>query len=359
MLKTQVIDVKSPTWNEVLESLRHDIYHLPGYLDLEAKRTGSAARAVLIEEGDRALFLPYVIRRCDSLFGETVASDALDASSPYGYPGPLLNQPAAGAPEFVRRALEALKEVWRSQSVCSAFVRLHPVLNDRFQERCPDLACRRLGGTVSIDLTLSPDELWRQTRRGHRWDINRSKRLGMTARFLPVAERMRDFVDIYEETMRHVGASSSYFFGHDYFTDLSALTANVHLCGVEVDGELIAAGLFTECCGTVQYHLSGTRTRFLGTAPGKLMIDHVRSWAKARANTILHLGGGVGSARDGLYEFKAGFATNTHDFVTLRVIVNDEQYRHLVDLRARSLGCDPGELLDSDYFPAYRSTAPH
>jgi hypothetical protein len=41
MMKTQIIDLLNPLWQETLQQLRHDIYHLPGYLDLEAKRSQS------------------------------------------------------------------------------------------------------------------------------------------------------------------------------------------------------------------------------------------------------------------------------------------------------------------------------
>ena len=58
----------------------------------------------------------------------------------------------------------------------------------------------------------------------------------------------------------------------------------------------------------MQYHLSGMSEAFARERPTKLMLDHVRQWARARGNRWLHLGGGVGSAQDNLFKFKAGFS---------------------------------------------------
>ncbi|MCY7382165.1 MAG: FemAB family protein, partial [Microcoleus sp. CAN_BIN18] len=84
MLKIQLLDVANPLWQETLEKLRYDIYHTSGYVDLEAKRTQSIPEAVLIEEGEKIFFLPYLSRRCDSLFEESNITGIFDVLSPYG-----------------------------------------------------------------------------------------------------------------------------------------------------------------------------------------------------------------------------------------------------------------------------------
>jgi lipid II:glycine glycyltransferase (peptidoglycan interpeptide bridge formation enzyme) len=105
----------------------------------------------------------------------------------------------------------------------------------------------------------------------------------------------------------------------------------------------------------VQYHLGGTKNEFLKQAPSKLMFDYVRFWAKERGNKFLHLGGGVGSAKDSLYNFKAGFSKQRHLFLTLRLITDQQKYDSLVELRAKTLKTAAKNLVDSNFFPAYRS----
>jgi lipid II:glycine glycyltransferase (peptidoglycan interpeptide bridge formation enzyme) len=126
---------------------------------------------------------------------------------------------------------------------------------------------------------------------------------------------------------------------------------------VELDHQIACAGIFTECCGILQYHLSGTKTEFLKQAPNKLMLDYVRFWAKERNNQVFHLGGGLGGAKDSLYHFKAGFSKERYPFLTMRLIMEQNKYFDLVKLRAQDLKIDPEVLLQSKFFPAYRASS--
>ena len=112
-----------------------------------------------------------------------------------------------------------------------------------------------------------------------------------------------------------------------------------------------AAGLFIETDGIVQYHLGGTNEASIGAEASKLLIHAACGWAKARGYRSLHLGGGVGGATDSLLFFKAGFSPVRHPYRTLRVVLDEAEYRRLV------AACDPD--LDPDdlggYFPAYRA----
>lgn len=355
-MKTQVIDLSNKLWVNTLENLRHDIYHLPEYLYVEAIRTNTTPEAILISKDDKLFFLPYLLRPCDSLVDPNIVNqDVFDIVSPNGYAGILLNDAAAITPKFLKLAIDQLISVLQSRKVCSAFLRLHPILNESFKEILSSEFCQISGETVSIDLTLSEQEIWHQTRPDHRSHINRCKRAGFTAKMLPLAEYVDVFMNVYNQTMDRVEAKQSFYFDYEYFSGLANLHDKIHLCIVELDNQVACAGIFLECCGIVQYHLSGTKNEFLKPAPSKLMLDYVRYWAKERGNKILHLGGGVGSAKDSLYNFKAGFSKQKHPFLTLRLITDQEKYLNLVELRAKSLKTDPEVLLKSNFFPAYRS----
>jgi len=348
----QVLDLANPLWQQALAILRHDIYHLPAYVALEAQRIKAIPEAILITERDKIFFVPYLLRSCDALFPILQPQiNLFDVTSPYGYPGILLNE-AANNPEFLRFAINELTHQLSKKNVCSAFIRLHPLLNQNASE----YPLNKINGeTVSVDLKLSLAEIWSHTRPEHRNKINKCKRAGMTAKIVPFVAYIDDFVDIYEQTMNRVGASPSYYFGKDYFIELSqALKNQLHLCIVELDNEIICSGLFTEACGIVQYHFGGTKSAFLKQAPSKLMFDYVRTWAKGRNNEFLHLGGGVGSAKDSLFHFKAGFSKQTQTFSTIRLVVNQKKYHNLVQKRAAELNISFEELLNSEFFPAYR-----
>ncbi|ODH01546.1 FemAB family protein [Nostoc sp. KVJ20] len=355
-MNIQVIDLANPLWLEILEKLSYDVYHLPEYVYLESQRTQTIPEAILIADGEKIFFLPYLLRRCDNLFdGEFTIPEVFDVVSPYGYPGFLLSEAAANTPDFLNLALEKLKSVFLSKSVCSAFLRLHPILNQNLNEVLASKFFQVSGETISINLSLSATEIWQQTRPEHRTYINRCKRDGFTTRMVNFQDYIDVFIDVYTQTMQRVEAKKYFYFDYKYFASLANMNENIYLCILELNNKVACAGIFTECCEIVQYHLGGTKNEFLKQAPSKLMFDYVRFWAKERGNKVLHLGGGVGSAKDSLYKFKAGFSKQKHSFLTLRLITDEEKYIDLVKLRAKSLKTEPETLLESNFFPAYRS----
>ncbi|MEG4577101.1 FemAB family protein [Microcoleus sp. N3A4] len=355
-MNVQIIDIQNTLWLKTLQKLRHDVYDLPEYAALESSRTNTTPEAVVIVDGDKIFFVPYLLRRCDDILPPESTSEAIfDAVSPYGYPGILLSEAAANTPGFPDFAMNQLTGALKSKSVCSAFFRLHPILNCKFNEIFEPGIFTVSGETVSVNLKLSEAELWAHTRRGHQSTINKCKRLGFTAKMVPVEQYMNELKTIYEETMNRVESSKSYYYKPDYFAQLFNFGEAIHLCIVEWEEQVAAACLFFECCGIVQAHLGGTKTQFLHGSPFNLLLDYVRYWAKERGNEFLHLGGGVGSSKDSLYTFKSGFSRQKHNFLTGRLIADQEKYNYLVGVRAKFLNIQPEELLKSNFFPAYRA----
>lgn len=352
-MKFQIINVESSLWMQVLHQLDHDFYHLPGFLDLEASRLQAVAEAIIIQDYENIFFLPYLVRTWD---GSSSQKSGWDVVSPYGYPGFLIRAIDRKS-EFIRRAMLHLCQVWQERQICSAFLRLHPILNTGIeQDLAGNSALKVRGQTASIDLSPSLDVLWKQTRENHRRGINRLRKAGFSTVMLPFTEANLDsFMGIYKETMDRVNAKPLYYFEQEYFVQLShALESIIYLCVVHLNQDIVAGALITECNGIVQYHLGGTHNDFLKEAPMKMIFDYVRSWAKGRNNHTFHLGGGVGALQDSLYNFKLGFANQIHTFSTLHLIVNPTQYLSWVTDQAKQHRQTPGQLLESSFFPAYR-----
>jgi hypothetical protein len=332
---------ESEQWRRMLTTLEHDVYHLPSYAALAAATEGGQAGALVVDEPQGRLLLPLVIR--------TIASARVDAVSPYGYPGPIWSAAASG--EFVQAALAAAVARLQSMEVVSAFVRLHPTLN-------ADLTPLRDFGdvvagaeTVCMDLTLSLDDMWRETRENHRRSIRRAERDGFEVHCDTEWRCFDEFLVAYRETMARVDAADYYYFSDQYFSDLrAALGARLHLVTANRDGRVAAAALFTECSGIVQYHLGGTRDEFLRHAPMKLVFHFARAWFKERGATLLHLGGGVSSRDDSLFHFKAGFSSRRARFHSWRLVTARETYEELVAHWRQEAGRAPG----GGFFPAYR-----
>ncbi len=328
----------APEWGAFLHDTEHDFYHLPAYARLSATTEGGEACAVLVEDGESRLLLPLVLR--------PVREGARDATSPYGYPGPLV---AEGDDSFAREAMNLAVRRLAGEGVVALFVRGHPLIGPALPADLGTLVDH--GPTVSVDLTRSPEELWRGTSSMHRGQIQKAMRSGHRAFFDDGFERFDAFAELYRETMARVGASEYYSFTDDHFRDLrAALGPRIRLCLVEIEGELAAGGLFVETGPFVQYHLSATSERHRREGPTKLMLHFVREWAQERGVRRLHLGGGVGGAEDSLFAFKAGFATDHHCFRTLRVVTDHDAYATLV--AAHDPEADPADC--GGFFPLYR-----
>jgi hypothetical protein len=241
----------------------------------------------------------------------------------------------------------------RTIGIVSVFVRLHPIL-----DAGPPTGVGTLvehGDTVGIDLTVSSEALWSETRSDHRSQINRALRAGHRAWMDEDWRHYEAFKRIYRATMERVGASDFYHFDDAYFDALRAsLGPSLHLSVVEIDGSIAAAGLFVETAGLVEFHLSGTEESFLKDRPTKLMLHSVRAWAKDRGDRVMHLGGGVGGAHDSLFDFKAGFSKGRYPFHTLRLVSDPERYAELV--LANDPDADTTDL--TGFFPAYRRPLP-
>ncbi len=338
-LSGRLIEVDAPEWETALLEAPHDVYHRPGYVALSAVHERGRPCGLLVTDGTRTMLLPLVIR--------SIPGGGSDATSPYGYPGPVGR--GTDDPAFLRVAIAAGLQVLRDAEVVSAFVRLHPLLDPS-----PPVGVGTLvehGETVSIDLTLPAEQLWTQMRLNHRRDIARAVKLGFAARMDTTWGSLGTFERLYRATMDRRSAAPFYYFDGDYFRGLrDVLGDDLHLCLVERDGDIAAAGLFTATDGIVEYHLSGTDDAFRSVQPTKLMMHFVSLWAKERGDRVLHLGGGVGGSSDSLLQFKVGFSPLHHTFTTLRMVVDERAYAALVGARDPHL--DPGAR--RGFFPLYR-----
>ena len=342
-----LVERASAEWSAALAQVRHDVYHLPGYGTVDAG-PGETPMAFVHREGDSVFLLPLVLRPIPD-------STLRDARSPYGYPGPISNVAAGGADgaAFWQRAVEALVATLCSAGVISCFVRSNPLFDVPTDVLAAAGEVVTHGLTVAVDLTQTPEELWSATRSNHRRQINRARRDGVTVG-VDDWSRLPEFVAIYHETMKRVGATDFYFFDDAYFSALRAeLPDNVHLIVAEHEGVSLAGGLFFACDGITQYHLGATRDDALSRQPMKLVQADAMIWARERGDRAFHLGGGLGGTDDPLFHFKAGFSSWHLPFATWRVVTDPVAYARLTAERAPDV--DVSDLVH--FFPAYRESA--
>ena len=358
-MRCDFIEPESSLWSRFLADAKHDFYHLPKYVALSARDPLCApdadGEAIAFhaedEQGNR--FLSTLIVRplpksCES------PTPLFDAITPYGYAGPLVIHAGGEIEQFLDNAIERMCAGLRERGIVSAFMRSHPTIPLPIEAARKTGTLVQHGQTVYVDLTLSTEEIWHQTRNGHRTEINKGKRNGYTVDIQSDWKDFNEFFRAYTETMCHVGANRNYFFSREYFADFRAAVGDVMTLAICRKGDAVAcAGIFSEVCGIVQYHLSGTTDEFRTQYPTKIMLDAVRTWGKSRGNEIFHLGGGFGASEDSLFLFKAGFSHLRAPFYTWRLISDPDRYQMLCqqwETRTGKMASPP-----DGFFPAYRA----
>lgn len=340
----ELVSAEDPRWREVLGMVRHDVYHRPEYVTYDAAGSGEPF-AFLFTEGDLCLLVPLVLR-------EVPGAGAVDATSPYGYPGPVSNAPLDDE-GFWGRACAALIEALRERGAITCFLRLHPLLPLRLDVLGRHGRLVQHGHTVSIDLRAPEEVQWGDVRKRDRNYVNRAARAGMTVTFddwalLPAVARA------YAETMELRGAGAAYRFDVADFERLhEAVGDDLHLVAVHHEGEVVSGVLVLERSGIVQLHLGGTRDSARHLHSNKLETDAVRRWAGARGNAVMHLGGGLGGHEDSLFRFKSGFSSARNAFFTWRAVLDVAAHDALVADR----GQEGSDRTGADFFPAYRRPA--
>jgi hypothetical protein len=334
-MNASLLEPDAPQWTEALRTVVHDMYHEPAYVVLDARLYGGAPAAFHFAQGDRQLLMPLIVR-------DIPGTGRRDALSPYGYPAPVGGTADEG---FWEQACAAMVETLRAAGIVTAFVRMHPLLAAPLPVLGRFGALVRHGETVSMDLTVSVEEMWRQTRSDHRNHINRARRAGTKVVF-DEWERLAEWVAVYHDNMRRVGASSYYFFTAEHLAALhQAVGDRMHLAIALEGDEVVGGNTFFTHDGIATGYVSSTR-RARNRYADELLYDEVRRFCKARGERVFHLGGGKGGSNDSLFTYKAGFSPSRHPFHTWRLVADQSAYRELTAGRA------PADLIGT--FPSYR-----
>jgi len=320
-----------------------DFYHTYDYHHT-AKAKDEEPVLIHYKENDKTIVLPLLFRNIETSFYK-------DATSVYGYPGPITNNINSN---FDSRLFQKeLYQCFREQNIISVFSRFNSFIPN--QENCfIDLGqIETLGRVVYIDLAKTLEEQWRFYHRRLKTYINKS-RIIYTIRKATTLDDLELFIALYHENMRRVNANVAYFFDKKYFLDLISSTefeTEVLLAINNETAEVAGGAMFIKKNTIVQYHLSGTSERYLDLNPVKLLIDEMRIIGTQENFRTFNLGGGVGSKEDSLFYFKSGFSKDSMPFKVWKYMVNPTIYEDLVLRRKDIRYCE--ETLR--YFPLYRN----
>jgi hypothetical protein len=279
------------------------------------------------------LVAPVIVR-------EIPSADALDAISPYGYPG--IAHPGAertvdapGGGSTVRPRIRAEEVDWSATGLVSAFLR--HTLGE------PPLAGAAERNVVQIaDPALPP-----KSRSSDRNQINKNRRAGYAVELVPGPEtsaaQRAGFLSAYEQTMRRTAAAERYFFAAAYFDRLLESDRSWLALASAPGGEVAAGSLTVRSDGFLHYYLSGSADSHLRDSPMKNVLAALLELS-AELGLPFNLGGGI-SPGDALEEFKRGFANREQPWHTSEIVCDPAAYDRL------SAGRNAG-----GFFPAYRGS---
>lgn len=320
-------------WKDILLEIGcFDIYHTYDYHKV-CSDIDQLAPAMFVERSEKGIVAMPLLER-------SIDGERFDATSVYGYPGPISN--ILNVHEFLDVYKSLLKSIYNKYKYVSIFSRANSFVlsNDHLSS-----IGRNSGETVFIDLNCSEEEQLRQYRSNHKRDISKLKRSGFECKFVKPEQGIGSFIEVYESTMHSLGASNDYFFSRSYYEGLfDNSMAEVKLVECLQGGSVACCGIFFFCNNIVQYHVGGTSAEFYKFAPTKLMFDFVRQYAFQNGYDFFHLGGGLNGSEDNLLNFKKGFSNRTSAFFTIREVLDEETYDNLSKYKHRS-----------NYFPLYRS----
>lgn len=329
--------VDAATWRVALKDIgKHDFVHTYDFHRISADNgEGEPIAFIARDHNKKALALwPALLRRING-------SEHHDLGSVYGYGGPVFAPKVQAGP-----LIKAIQQTMADSGAVSLFSRMHPLFIEQIQDYAD--RGRRLSDVVVI--AVAPHDKPPLGYRGsHRREIVKGLAAGLEIVDGIDGEAIAQFKAIYNTTMQAIGAREYYSFSDAYYSGLiESQDFCVELLRARYEGECISAALFVRTGTIVQYYLSGTLPQFRQLAPSKALIAEAHRRAAARGVQSLVLGGGLGSAHDLLFRFKAGFSDRWLPFHVTRVILDEHAY----DVLCAERGITQN---DTPFFPAYRT----
>lgn len=331
-------------WDSVVRSFpNYDVYYLSGYVK-PFMLHGDGVPCLLFAKEDTWKAIYVFMKR------ETFVEGVYDAITPYGYGGVLFD--GSYTQKDLQNFWESFNMIMKGEGIIDNFVRYHPVLNNALLAR-NYTSVIDLGKTIAIDLS-SPDDIWNNMTSKKRGKIRKAEKNGIEIHHGQGLDLFREFLPIYNATMEKDEATDYYFFEMPFYEAIhEELRDHYEMFYATLEGKIIMMAIMLHCNGQMHYHLSGSLLEYRNLEPNNLLLYKAALWGYEHGLKTLHLGGGVGSADDPLYTFKAGFNRNSdYQFSIGKQIIDLDKYNGLVRIKK-----EENPLFDesSSFFPLYRS----
>ncbi len=328
-------------------NLTKDIYFDPRLGRLYAKMQEGEFKEYIFEDSLGIIQHQFIVRPIPlaGMEGEIW----YDLTTPYGYGGPLiLSCIDGGEEELVTKFYDTFSSYCVQNRIVSEFIRFHPLnLNINFFSSMYDVHLHNY--TVGTNLQGYKDPFMQEFSKSCRKTIRKCLNDGLEFEIEPEPKTLKDFQEIYFQTMDRNEADEDYYFSDDYFqTLIDEMSEYIITCRVIYEGETIAMGLYFRTAELLHAHLSGTKTDYLALSPAYIIKFAFMEWGQKNGIKLIHHGGGTtGDPSDSLFRYKKKFGKNTlFPFYVGKKIWNPSVYRYFTEQVCKD---------EDSFFPAYRS----
>lgn len=351
------------SWIHRLSPNKRDIHFLPEYSQIYQKVFHQKTFLAFYGTEDTFVIQPFMSRPLEGLvFLKKVRTFQTysDITNPYGYGGPVMRVKTwQEAERLMLRFRDNMEKYCTTHKIVCEFSSLHPLVVDSQLIRPRVLHTKKTKKVIVMDLSQSEKNIWHSIRKGHRYEIQKAKKLGVVFRKVKNAIAERMFYRLYRQTMLRREADLRWHLPLSYFRACSQLLGEnrVSYFFAYIKDTPIAGCMILHDFGKAYYHFSGRDVSYQSYYPGHLLLYEVALWCKEHGYNLFHLGGGVtNKTNDSLMVFKEGFSKNVMYLYTYFVVHDDVVYQKLNAMKSKLEWQLKKRVAESSFLPYYRRT---
>ena len=294
--------------------------------------------------------MPIVLRRIGNLEWAK-GSDAVDASTPYGYGGPA----TIGNPD-AEQFWNAFDQ-WAKEANLVSFVARLSLFRDQILPFRGEV--QTVMQNVVRTLDLAEDDMLMDYEHKVRKNINKARRSGLEVEVDPEGRRLDDFVRIYTDTMGRRQAAENFSLTHEAIKHLTepageggSFTIFFHTL---MNRKVVSSELVLVGAKHIYSFLGGTDAEAFEFRPNDLLKHEIINWGRENGKEAFVLGGGFGG-NDGIFRYKLSFApSGARDFQIGKRILDEQKYKELCEMReCYEWRTNTEWVAGENYFPEYR-----
>ncbi|MBS4034545.1 MAG: peptidoglycan bridge formation glycyltransferase FemA/FemB family protein [Ignavibacterium sp.] len=304
------------------------MYYTPEYYELYEKYGDGKALCFVYEKANKIALYPFLINRINDL-GYELDNEYYDIQGAYGYNGIVYS---SDSQDFINSFYDEFNKFCEGNNIIAEFTRFNPLLkNSNFSER--HLTTHYSRQTVYIDLSKNYEQLLN----GYSPPCKRNIKAANKNKFkVSIYDKQypyrKDFINLYQETMKRLDSEPYLFFNDNYFQDLFKYNPLIQIVIFKEDLP-IASAIFLCKDNYLHYHLGASDSEYLIFRPNNLIFDEIIKYGIKQGFKLIHLGGGKSSAKnDSLFRFKKGFSDSISEFHIGHKIYNEAVYKKVLSI---------------------------